>query len=205
MKDWVISYLKKNDPGISEELLEKIKTVGFNVFDKEENIFLDEKSKKQDAYLKIVYPLIQNLNCNFEPAGKIKCSNCQKFTLMFISVLSGLSKENFDKLRRSTHIFYVYGTATVAYTKDFSIAKFNRAIDEKNDLKIIVFNHEIVSLPWLLGRFCILNELGRIILSSRDDKYVNEKLREWGFENEVDKSEEFELKRREAISEFYAF
>jgi len=204
MKNWVIPYLKENDPDISEELLEEIKTVGFKVFVEEDNTFLDEKNKKQDAYLNIFHPLIKKLNCNFEPAGTIKCSNCQKFTFMFISVLSSLSKEYFDKLCRSTRTFFVYGPADVAYTKNFDITKLNRAIGEKDDLKIVVFNHEIATFPWLLGRFCILHELGHIILSSGDDNYVNKKIREWGFKKEVDKSIEFESKRKEAISQFYA-
>ena len=205
MKDWVLPYLKEKDPRTSEKLLQEIKRADFNFFDEEEDIFFDEKHRKHDTYLDVIRPLTDQLNCHFEPAVKFQCSNCQKFAFMFISVLASLPKDTFDRLCRSKNTFFIYSPSANAYIKRFDLGELNMAIDENADLKIIVFNHEIATFPWLLARYCIMRELGRTLLSSNDDDYVNEKLKEWGFEKEMDKANEFEAKRREAISKFYAF
>jgi hypothetical protein len=123
---------------------------------------------------------------------------------MFISVVADLSKDNFIKLSKAKNIFYIYSPASNAFTKDFDIKKMKIPMVGQADLKIVVFNHEIATFPWLLGRYCILRELGKIILASRDEDYVNKKITAWGFEKEVGHAVEFESTRRAAISTYYA-
>ena len=204
MKDWVLTYLKKATPDISETLLDEIKRIDFHLFDEHEDVFLGEKHKKYDAYIDAMIPLIGHLNCHFKPLTPFKCSNCQKFTWMFTSVVAGLSKDNFIKLCRTRNTFYIYSPANNAYTKDFEIKKMKMPMDGQANLKIVVFHHEVATFHWLLGRFCILRELGKIILSSRDEDYVNEKMKAWGFTKEVNHAMDFESTRRAAISTYYA-
>jgi hypothetical protein len=204
MKDWVITYLKKVTPEISEALLDEIKRIDFLVFDEQEDVFFGEQHKQYDAYLDALVPLIGHFNCHFEPVTPFKCSNCQKFSWMFISVVADLSKDNFIKLSKAKNIFYIYSPASNAFTKDFDIKKMKIPMVGQADLKIVVFNHEIATFPWLLGRYCILRELGKIILASRDEDYVNKKITAWGFEKEVGHAVEFESTRRAAISTYYA-
>lgn len=204
MKDWVLTYLKKATPDISETLLDEIKRIDFHLFDEHEDVFLGEKHKKYDAYIDAMIPLIGHLNCHFEPLTPFKCSNCQKFTWMFTSVVAGLSKDNFIKLCRTRNTFYIYSPANNAYTKDFAIRKMKIPMDVQADLKIVVFHHDLATFPWLLGRYCILRELVKIILSSRDDDTVNKTIKAWGFEKELNHAMEFESTRRAAISAYYA-
>lgn len=204
MQDWVVDYLKRVTPGISETPLSAIKRIDFQVFDEHEDVFFGEKHRKYDAYIDIMLPLIGDLNCHFEPLTPLKCSNCQKFTWMFISVVASLSEDNFNELIRAKNTFYIYSPASNAYTKDFNIESMKTPIAEEADLKIVVFSHEIATFPWFLGRYCILRELGKIILSTRDEDYVNEKIKAWGFEREMNQAVEFETTRRTAISNYYA-
>ena len=204
MEDWVIPYLKDNNPEMPEKLLLEIKRANFDFFDEESDIFFGERHQTYDAYLDALEPLIDKLNCHFEPLTQFKCSNCQKFTMMFISVLASLSRDNFDKLCGSKNTFYIYSPASNAYVKNFEIINLKTPIDEKADLKVVVFNHEIATFPWFLGRFCIMRELGKIILGTRDEDTIKEKMKEWGFDKEMSTAIEFESRRREAISKFYA-
>ena len=204
MKDWVVLYLKEKNPETSEKLLMEIKRANFDFFDEDNDVFFGERHQTYDTYLDAIEPLMDKLNCHFEPVSQFKCSNCQKFTLMFISVLISLSRDNFDELCRSKNTFYIYSPASNAYIKNFETTKLKIPMDEKSDVKVVVFNHEIATFPWFLGRFCIIRELGQIILSTRDEDIINEKMKEWGFEKEMGMAIEFESKRREAISKFYA-
>lgn len=204
MKDWVITYLKQVTPEISETLLGEIKRIDFQVFDEHEDVFFGEKHQKYDAYIDAMMPLIDHFNCHFEPVTPFKCSNCQKFTWMFISVVASLSQDHFNKLGRAKNTFYIYSPASNAYTKIFAKKRMQAAIDGQADLKIVVFNHEIATFSWFLGRYCILRELGKIILSTHDEDDVNAKIKAWGFEQEMNHAKEFESTRKAAISTYYA-
>ena len=46
MKDWVLTYLKKATPDMSEALLDEIKRIDFHLFDEHEDVFFGEKHKK---------------------------------------------------------------------------------------------------------------------------------------------------------------
>lgn len=204
MKDWVINYLQKVTPDISETLLREIKQIDFQVLNEHEDVFFGEKHQKYDAYIDAMAPLIGHLHCHFEPVTPFKCSNCQKFTWMFISVVASLSVNHFKQLARAKNTFYIYSPANNAYTKDFKIKRKTTPMAGQTALKIVVFNHEIATFPWFLARYCILRELGKIILSSRDEDYVNENIKAWGFEKEMNHAVEFETTRKAAISTYYA-
>jgi hypothetical protein len=204
MRNWVTAYLNKVNPAMSKAIFNEIKKLDFAVFDGHDDMFFGEKQQKIDAYVDAMRPLIGYLNCHFEPATRFSCGNCQKFKFMFISVVASLTKENFKKLLRAKNTFYLYGPANNAYTKDFAIKKMKIPLNGRADVKVVVFNHEVATFPWLLGRYCILRELVKIIVPGGDEDTINETIRAWGFAGEMRHAKEFESTRRDAISTYYA-
>lgn len=178
MKEWVIDYLKKKDKFLPAEWLNEIERRNFD---------LREEREHRIQYLNVATYLIDRLRCNFRRAEDRKekevTKSCEDFTFILCSVLGDLKKECFDKLCSMKNTFYIYGTKP-AYVKGF---EFGSSIDSKDDLKIIVFEHGVSSLDWLVARGIIIHELTHIILGrGASDSLVNLRAEQWGFEKEIE-------------------
>jgi hypothetical protein len=178
MKEWVIDYLKKKDKFLPAEWLNEIERRNFD---------LRERQEHRKQYLNVATYLIDGLRCNFRRAedrkGKEVSKSCEDFTFILCSVLGDLKKECFDKLCSLKNTFFVYGPKP-AYTKGY---RLDNSIDLEDDLKIVVFEHEVASLDWFIARGIIVHELIHIILGrGASDSLVNLRAEQWGFGKEME-------------------
>lgn len=146
--------------------------------------------------------LLKKLNCNFTRAEgketKKHEAEGQDFALTFISVLQDIKHEDFERLSDSKNIFFIYGPPVPAYVKAFPLSDDALPISIEH-LRIVVFEHEVMSYPRQALRWIIAHELAHAIFEKQDDDEANEIALGWGFKIEKEEFDRYEAEKRKGV------